>query len=68
MEKRLQNFLIDDLKTLENDIVNLTTTISSFMDFYGRKSTNDTNEKIRKSVENVEMFLSYWKQHAQIKN
>ena len=57
MEKRLQNFLIDDLKKVEYHIQELIENI------YARGQ----NEEYKKDIEKIENFLLYWKKHAQIK-
>ena len=58
MKKRLQNFLIDDLKKLEYHTQEIIENI------YARGQHEDYKE----DIEAIENFLSYWKQHAQIKN
>jgi|TARA_Y100000401_G_scaffold92886_1_gene79026 hypothetical protein len=55
MEKRLQQFLIDDLKKVEyhvNEIID---------NIYARGQKED----FKKDIEEIEMFFSYWKRHAQ---
>jgi hypothetical protein len=59
MKKRLQNFLIDDLQELEKNIKILTDMINTTHLHY-----LDT----QKPLDNIDNFLSYWKQHTQIKN
>tara|TARA_R100000781_G_scaffold2691_1_gene4216 strand:+ start:1274 stop:1465 length:192 start_codon:yes stop_codon:yes gene_type:complete len=54
MEKRLQQFLIDDLKKVEyhvNEIID---------NIYARGQKED----FKKDIEEIEMFFSYWKRHA----
>ena len=55
MKKRLQQFLIDDLKKVEyhvNEIID---------NIYARGQKED----FKKDIEEIEMFFSYWKRHAQ---
>jgi hypothetical protein len=54
MEKRLQQFLIDDLKKVEyhvNEIID---------NIYARGQKED----FKKDIEEIEMFFSYWKRHS----
>jgi len=56
MEKeRLLNFLIDDLKKLEKNIEVLVDMINTTHLHY-----SDT----KKPLENIDNFISYWKQHS----
>mgnify|MGYP003110205180 CR=1 FL=1 len=55
MEARLQRFLIDDLKKVEyhvNEIID---------NIYARGQ----KETFAEDIEQIEMFFSYWRQHAQ---
>tara|TARA_Y100001970_G_scaffold73062_1_gene92655 strand:- start:6433 stop:6630 length:198 start_codon:yes stop_codon:yes gene_type:complete len=55
MEKRLQQFLIDDLKKVEyhvNEIID---------NIYARNQ----QKEFAKDIEEIEIFFSYWKRHAQ---
>ncbi len=55
MKEKLQGFLIDDLKKLEyhtSEIIN---------NIYARNQ----QETFAKDIEEIEMFLSYWKTHSQ---
>ena len=56
MKARLQGFLIDDLKKVEHHINEIVENIYA----------SGQNENFKKDIEEIEMFFSYWKQHAQI--
>ena len=58
METRLQNFLIDDLEKLEKNIDVLVDMINTTHLHYA-----DT----KKPLDDIDNFISYWKQHSQIK-
>jgi hypothetical protein len=58
METKLQNFLIDDLKKLENNIDVLVDMINT---------THLHHADTKKTLDDIDNFISYWKQHAQIK-
>jgi len=55
MKARLQGFLIDDLKKVEHHINEIIKNI------YARGQ----EETFAEDIEQIEMFFSYWKQHAQ---
>ena len=55
MKARLQGFLIDDLKKVEHHINEIIENI------YARGQEKTFAE----DIEQIEMFFSYWKQHAQ---
>ena len=55
MKPMLQGFLIDDLKKVEHHINEIIENI------YARGQ----QETFAKDIEQIEMFFSYWKQHAQ---
>ena len=55
MKARLQRFLIDDLKKVEHHINEIIENIYA----QGQK------EIFEKDIEEIEMFFSYWRQHAQ---
>tara|TARA_B100002019_G_C20977631_1_gene454217 strand:- start:154 stop:339 length:186 start_codon:yes stop_codon:yes gene_type:complete len=59
MKARLQNFLIDDLKKLEKNIDVLVDMINTT-----HLHCSDT----KKHLDGIDSFISYWKQHAQLKN
>ena len=55
MKARLQRFLIDDLKKVEyhvNEIID---------NIYARGQ----KETFEKDIQEIDMFFSYWRQHAQ---
>jgi hypothetical protein len=58
MKRCLQGFLIDDLKKLKYH------TDKIIEDIYLRTQEDDFKE----DIEFIENFLSYWRQHAQIKD
>ena len=55
MKARLQRFLIDDLKKVEHHINEIIENIYA----QGQK------ENFAEDIEQIEMFFSYWRQHAQ---
>ena len=55
MKPILQGFLIDDLKKVEHHINEIIENI------YARGQEED----FAKDIKEIEMFFSYWKQHAQ---
>jgi hypothetical protein len=55
MKARLQGFLIDDLKKVEHHVKEIIENI------YARGQ----QETFAEDIEEIEMFFSYWKQHAQ---
>ena len=55
MRPKLQGFLIDDLKKVEHHVNEIIENI------YARGQ----QETFAKDIEQIEMFFSYWKQHAQ---
>ena len=55
MKTTLQRFLIDDLKKVEYHVNEIIENIYA----RGQKET------FEKDIEEIEMFFSYWKQHAQ---
>ena len=55
MKPTLQGFLIDDLKKVEHHINEIIENI------YARGQ----QETFAEDIEQIEMFFSYWKQHAQ---
>ena len=55
MKKQLQQFLIDDLNKVEPHINEIIENI------YVRGQ----EENFKEDIEEIEMFFSYWKQHAQ---
>ncbi len=55
MKARLQRFLIDDLKKVEHHVNEIIENI------YARGQ----QETFAEDIEQIEMFFSYWKQHAQ---
>ena len=55
MEARMQEFLIDDLKKVEDNINKLI----SYAQYNNYK-------EYKKEIEEIEKFFSYWKQHSQI--
>ena len=55
MKATLQNFLIDDLKKVEHHVNEIIENI------YLRGQQKEFEE----DIEQIEMFFSYWKQHAQ---
>ena len=55
MKVRLQRFLIDDLKKVEHHVNEIIENI------YARGQ----QETFAEDIEEIEMFFSYWKQHAQ---
>ena len=55
MKARLQRFLIDDLKKVEHHVNKIIENIYA----QGQKET------FEKDIEEIEMFFSYWRQHAQ---
>jgi hypothetical protein len=55
MKARLQGFLIDDLKKVEYHINEIVENIYA----------SGQNENFKKDIEEIEMFFSYWKRHAQ---
>ena len=55
MKARLQGFLIDDLKKVEHHVKEIIENI------YARGQ----QETFAEDIEQIEMFFSYWKQHAQ---
>ena len=55
MKARLQGFLIDDLKKVEHHVNEIKENI------YARGQ----QETFAEDIEQIEMFFSYWKQHAQ---
>jgi len=55
MKKHLQEFLIDDLKKVEPHINEIIDNI------YARGQ----QKEYAKDIEKIEMFFSYWEQHAQ---
>jgi hypothetical protein len=57
MSPRLQQFLIDDLNKVEYHVNEIIENIYAS----GQK------ENFKKDIEEIEMFFSYWKQHAQFK-
>jgi hypothetical protein len=57
MKTRLQEFLIDDLNKVEYHVNEIIENIYAS----GQK------ENFKKDIEEIEMFFSYWKQHAQFK-
>lgn len=56
MKPRLQGFLIDDLKKVEHHVKEIIENI------YVRGQ----EENFAEDIEQIEMFFSYWKQHAQL--
>ncbi len=57
MKARLQRFLIDDLKKVEHHVNEIIENI------YARGQ----KENFKKDIEEIDMFFSYWKIHAQFK-
>ena len=55
MKARLQRFLIDDLKKVEHHVNEIIENI------YARGQ----QETFAEDIEQIEMFFSYWRQHAQ---
>jgi len=55
MKQRLQEFLIDDLNKVEHHVNEIIDNI------YARGQ----QKEFAKDIEQIEMFFSYWKQHAQ---
>ena len=55
MKVRLQRFLIDDLKKVEHHVNEIIENIYA----RGQQKT------FAKDIEQIEIFFSYWKQHAQ---
>ena len=55
MKPTLQGFLIDDLKKVEHHVNEIIENI------YARGQ----QETFAEDIEQIEMFFSYWKQHAQ---
>ena len=55
MRPTLQGFLIDDLKKVEHHVNEIIENIYA----RGQQKT------FAKDIEQIEMFISYWKQHAQ---
>ena len=55
MKARLQRFLIDDLKKVEHHVNEIIENI------YAQRQ----KEIFEKDIEEIEMFFSYWRQHAQ---
>ena len=55
MRPKLQGFLIDDLKKVEHHVNEIIENIYA----RGQQKT------FAKDIEQIEMFFSYWKQHAQ---
>lgn len=55
MKERLQQFLIDDLKKVEHHVNEIIDNI------YARGQ----QKEFAKDIEEIEMFFSYWKIHAQ---
>lgn len=58
MENRLQQFLIEDLKELEKNMHVLSDMINT---------THLHYSDVAKPLDNIDKFISYWKQHSQIK-
>ena len=56
MKQRLQEFLIDDLNKVEHHVNEIIDNI------YARGQ----QKEFAKDIEEIEMFFSYWKRHAQI--
>ena len=55
MKVRLQGFLIDDLKKVEHHLNKI----------IGNIYARGQKETFAEDIEQIEMFFSYWKQHAQ---
>tara|TARA_R100001443_G_scaffold116760_1_gene138371 strand:+ start:2261 stop:2512 length:252 start_codon:yes stop_codon:yes gene_type:complete len=55
MDENLQGFLIDDLKKVEHHVNEIIDNI------YARGQ----QKEFAKDIEEIEMFFSYWKRHAQ---
>ena len=55
MRPKLQGFLIDDLKKVEHHV-------NEFIENIYARGQQKT---FAKDIEQIEMFFSYWKQHAQ---
>ena len=56
MKTRLQQFLIDDLKKVEQHIQELIENIY----------TRGQEENFKEDIEEIENFFSYWKQHSKL--